>query len=317
MKSMTRISIVAALLGAILLLDGCVDLTQNKKGSLITFTTSTGEVGTKTVYGDDFTGDGSTWQYIDWLSGDQIQIVSDYAVSPTGLHYADYRLDDISRIANTHQSQATATPTPNGLTWGDEQRYAFYAVYPTPGTGNQTVTITVPYNYSTGNKNYTITVTPNNTTSAQVTATISQNIATSAMATLTKNNNSAFARSFGLTDSPQYTSSNNYTIKLSNCQKANNASYFITGGGTNTNPSYGKITITPAANKIITRVVITYNSNYMDNNAGVSTGTVSNSGNTVTWDLNLTDTTSDATYTASNRNARVSSIQVYYGTTTN
>lgn len=132
MKSMTRISIVAVLLGAILLLDGCVDLTRNKKGSLITFTTSTGEVGTKTVYGDDYAN--HTWQYIVWEVGDVIQVVSDNAACASGKHFANYEIDEVTGNSN-HQSYGTIAPTPNGLEWGDAQYYDFYSVTPPPGTG--------------------------------------------------------------------------------------------------------------------------------------------------------------------------------------
>ena len=177
------------------------------------------------------------------------------------------------------------------------------------GTGPGTVTINLPYNYSNRNKSYNVTITPNNTTSAQKTVTITQSAATSATLTISTNWNSPFGRS--ITGEASYSSSGNFTASLQNCQKSNNQSYFITGYNNN----YGKITIKPDSNKIITRVVITYTNNNMDNGATVSAGEVSRSGNTVTWDMNLTDTANGATYTASNRNAQVSSIQVYYGTT--
>lgn len=178
------------------------------------------------------------------------------------------------------------------------------------GTGPGTVTITVPYNYSTRNQQYNVTITPNNTTSAQKTVTITQSAATSATLTITSNSNSSpFGRAFN-GETVNYENSN-FTASLENCVKGRWNAYFVTG----VNNNYGKFTIKPTTNRIITRVVITYNNNYMDNGATVSAGEVSRSGNTVTWDMNLTDTANGATYTASNGDARVSSIQVYYGTT--
>lgn len=178
------------------------------------------------------------------------------------------------------------------------------------GTGSGTVTITVP-SYNTSNKSYNVTVTPNNTTSAQKTVTITQSAATSATLTITSNSTSSpFGRAFNGT--ANYNTNTNFTASLQNCQKGRYDAYFVTGYNNND----GKITVKPTTNRIIKRVVITYtSSDYKDDNATVSTGTVSKSGNTVTWDLNLTDTTNGATYTASNRSARVSSIQIYYDTT--
>lgn len=135
MKRMTSISMVIVLLGAILLLDGCEGLTRNRQGSPVTFTTTTGEVGTKTYYGDNYLESGTTtWQYIVWEVGDVIQIVSDKATTAAGVHYANYTIDAVTGNAD-HQSYATIVPTPNGLDWGEDQIYDFYAVTPAPGTG--------------------------------------------------------------------------------------------------------------------------------------------------------------------------------------
>lgn len=133
MKNMTRITIAAVLLAAILLLNGCGDL-NNKKGLQITFTSQTGEVGTKTYYGDDYKEGNTTWQYIVWEEGDKIRIASDNASCATGAHYADYEIGEVTANAE-HKSYAKIKPTPNGLEWAETNLYQFYAVTPTPGTG--------------------------------------------------------------------------------------------------------------------------------------------------------------------------------------
>lgn len=123
----------AVLLGIMFLAGGCNDL--KLKGRQVTFTTVAGEVGTKTAYGDNYPESGTTtWQYIDWVTGDHIQIVSNNAANQAGRHSADYRISELLGRSG-HQSMANVEPTPNGLTWGEAQKYDFYAVYPTPGTG--------------------------------------------------------------------------------------------------------------------------------------------------------------------------------------
>ena len=133
MKRMTIITMAAVLLGTILFLGGCEGL--KTQGRLIKFKTSTGEVGTKTYYGDDYNASGTTWQYIVWEEGDGIRIVSDKAASAAGKYFADYVIDEVTENKN-HQSFGTIAPTPNGLTWSEGQtQYNFYAVTPVPGTG--------------------------------------------------------------------------------------------------------------------------------------------------------------------------------------
>ena len=130
----------ALLLGAALLSAGCEGFGQ--KGRPITFVTVTGEVGTKTTYGDDYAESTTTWQFIDWVTGDRMRIVSDYASdqSEPANFYADYKVTAAERPDGTHQSKATvesASASGHGLFWdeGHSGSYNFYAVYPTPGTG--------------------------------------------------------------------------------------------------------------------------------------------------------------------------------------
>ena len=148
---MTRITIAAVLLAAIMLLNGCGDLNGNgnKKGRLITFTSQTGEVGTKTHYGDDYKDGNTTWQYIVWDKTDVIRIVSDNATCASGLHYADYAIDTVTANAN-HRSYAKIKPTPNGLEWAETSTYQFYSVTPPPGTG----AVVSIYGPDSGNETY-------------------------------------------------------------------------------------------------------------------------------------------------------------------
>ena len=134
MKAITKITIASALLGALLLAGACDDL--QLKGRQITFTTVSGEVSTKTAYGTDYPESGTTThQYIDWVVGDNIRIVSDNATTSNGAHYADYIINELAG-REAHKSYGKIAPTPNGLTWAEaHQTYAFYAVYPKPGIG--------------------------------------------------------------------------------------------------------------------------------------------------------------------------------------
>ena len=133
MKAITKITIASALLGALLLAGACDDL--QLKGRQITFTTVSGEVSTKTAYGTDYPESGTTThQYIDWVVGDNIRIVSDNATTSNGAHYADYIINELAG-REAHKSYGKIAPTPNGLTWAEAQTYAFYAVYPKPGIG--------------------------------------------------------------------------------------------------------------------------------------------------------------------------------------
>ena len=142
MKRMTRITMAAVLLGTILFLGGCEGL--KTQGRQIKFKTSTGEVGTKTYYGEDYNASGTTYQYIIWETGDSIRIVSDHAATAAGEYYADYVIDEVTGNSN-HRSYATIAPTPNGLTWTGADSYKFYAVFPSPAVSGSAVT---SFNYN-------------------------------------------------------------------------------------------------------------------------------------------------------------------------
>lgn len=174
------------------------------------------------------------------------------------------------------------------------------------GTGTQTVTVSLPFNYSTTARNYTLTVTPNNTTSAQVTTTISQTRVPNTVSN-TSFRYDAFGNFNGTGSADNGNNNNRITVALANCRKQNGNNYIVTYYNNN----YGTITVTPGSNRRITGVVITYSgNNYVDNGATVSAGSVSGLGTTtVTWGVTAE---SAITYTSSSQTARITNIQVYY-----
>ena len=94
MKKTSIIIMWAALLAGALLTAGCNKAGFIGRGGQITFGTVAGEVGTKTAYGNDFPGGdaATTYQYINWLSGDYITIVSAESAVDTdgsGNHFAN------------------------------------------------------------------------------------------------------------------------------------------------------------------------------------------------------------------------------------
>ena len=139
MKGKTILYLLAA---GSLLLAGCQkENFGNTDG--IRFKTSAG-MGTKTVYGDDVTESGTTWQIIDWKVDDVIRIYSDKAVHryATTQHFWDYEVT--GKSISGHLSYATIQPAVysvngmrNGLVWADEpDTYLFYGIYPATDCAN-------------------------------------------------------------------------------------------------------------------------------------------------------------------------------------
>ena len=215
-----------------------------------------------------------------------------FSVSPNSQEINYYQ--NSAQITITADADVTWTvSTPSGV-----------SVSPASGTGTQTVTVNTPFNYANSTKNYQLTVTPENTASAQVTPTITQ---TSADNSYTFAYN-AFGNSFNGTGTAYQggnNANNRITVNLANCRKQNGNSYIQTYY----NNRYGTITVTPGNNRKITGVVITYANNYLDDNADVTSGSLSISGNVVTWGV---ESTSAVTYTSSRNDARITNIQVYY-----
>ena len=133
----------AVLLSGALFSTSCSKWGLFGRGGQITFGTATGEVATKTAYGDDYKGsNNSTWQFINWEENDVLTIVSAQASvdnNGSGEHVANYVVTGVENDdpATGHQSKAKVSPTPNGLCWkeGYTGEYDFFAVFPAPGTG--------------------------------------------------------------------------------------------------------------------------------------------------------------------------------------
>lgn len=126
--------LIAALLGALVILGGCNKNLFSHKGELITFGTVAADNQTRAAYGADFTASGTTRQRIDWETGDVVKIVSDYARvlnDGSNKEYADYTVtEDITQEADG-TSAAVVNTNPNGLCWMENvEKYTFWGVYP-------------------------------------------------------------------------------------------------------------------------------------------------------------------------------------------
>ncbi len=123
--------LIAALLGALVLLGGCNKTPFSHKGEQITFGTAAERMTTRTQYGAD-SEDGKK-QAIDWIAGDKIRIISpEAAVTGNGsnLHWADYTVKTITSATDGTSTAAVENSNLNGLAWTDAETYSFYAVYP-------------------------------------------------------------------------------------------------------------------------------------------------------------------------------------------
>lgn len=135
MKRTTIILACAAFVG-LALLAGCNDF--DREGKRIRFSAVTaGAPTTKTAYGADAPNGSTPWQIIDWVTNDEIRIVSDFAEDPSGNLYSDYKVGTVTTPYQTYKSSATlVNSNGNGLVWKDNiDNFTFYAVYPKPSSG--------------------------------------------------------------------------------------------------------------------------------------------------------------------------------------
>ena len=118
------------------------DLLTNRSG--FQFTARLSKVGTKTDYSGQGTVDGNgnlTNERINWRDNDLIRIYSPQAVASSGsetpTHIADYQVVSHSEESETSlTSVAKVAPMyGDGLCSTEEERYDFYAAYPSPSTG--------------------------------------------------------------------------------------------------------------------------------------------------------------------------------------
>ena len=115
-------------------------------GSAVKFTAES-NITTKAIYGDDV----DEYQQIIWENGDPIRIVSNHAVTPGQLNYADYT---VSRTGERNRYSYGKLNSPeSGLMWDDSwtSAYEFWALYPasagssmTSGNFDGTFTASIP-----------------------------------------------------------------------------------------------------------------------------------------------------------------------------
>ncbi|MDO5000490.1 MAG: hypothetical protein Q4E27_09670 [Bacteroidales bacterium] len=151
---------------------GCVKnvLTGISEGQPVSFSASTSYsngAGTKTEYSGEFvsveglSGTTSSYERIDWVSGDKIRIYSPEATR-ANQHFADYQIvGQITPNGKNSSGQIAPLSDPNapgasgtdggGLVWSDASSHSFYALYPSPRTdgalvtmSDNTVTATIP-----------------------------------------------------------------------------------------------------------------------------------------------------------------------------
>lgn len=126
--------LIAALLGALVLLGGCNKTGLTGKGGEITFGSVSNGAQTRAQYGADFTNpnDNKLYTAINWEVGDIVRIISpEAAVTGDGsnLHWADYTVKSVSEQSDG-TSAALVNTNPNGLAWTGKETYSFYSVYP-------------------------------------------------------------------------------------------------------------------------------------------------------------------------------------------
>lgn len=130
MKNLSRIIMVAALLGGTLLLGSCTKSEFGQAGKLIQFGARADGASTKTAYaGKD--NDASGIEPIWWMANDEVTIASPQAVvtNSNGEHQSTYKFKAYTSD-NSHAS--VVNKGSNGLAWLDEDPdggYDFYAVY--------------------------------------------------------------------------------------------------------------------------------------------------------------------------------------------
>ncbi len=121
MKSQSYISILVATV--ILSTVGCKKLDFSIAGQKISFTSSYSSDLTRTAYSDEPFG---TTYRVEWLVGDQMSIGSSQV---EGVNMLNYIIAESSHDGYLSYGKLTQK-TGEGLRWGDEDEYTFYAAYP-------------------------------------------------------------------------------------------------------------------------------------------------------------------------------------------
>lgn len=122
---------LAAITCALVAFSSCNKI-DNLQSVPVNFSITSG-LDTKTVYAEDGTG----FQFINWVNGDNIRITCAQCKAPTTT--ADYSVTRVGKREDTRKDVGTiSTSTP--LAWGDGI-HTFYAVYPSPATSGTECTI--------------------------------------------------------------------------------------------------------------------------------------------------------------------------------
>ena len=138
---MKKTRILFLLLAGVLLLAGCQKegFRENGTGTDIEFGASTSSVVTKTAYsGDVYSDEGSSYERIDWVSGDVIRIYSNEAKHRYNQdqNWSDYKVISITDPTDRFSKASVGPNDGNGLVWGDPGTYHFYGVYPSSATAS-------------------------------------------------------------------------------------------------------------------------------------------------------------------------------------
>lgn len=104
----------------------------------VSFSATTGyESGTRTSFSGEVVGETSTYERIDWSSGDNIRVYSAEAATAAAAHTADYTVTSVSASGRSSYAALSSTAP---LQWADGAN-TFYAFYPAPsGTNGATMT---------------------------------------------------------------------------------------------------------------------------------------------------------------------------------
>ena len=110
-------------------------------GKEINFGISTGVVpSTRTSFSGDVVGTSDTYERIDWVEGDKIKVYSAEVTSPSNKQ-AEYTVKNHSA---SDRNSVAGVWTNTSLRWG-EGEHVFYALYPSPASGNKaTMDATTP-----------------------------------------------------------------------------------------------------------------------------------------------------------------------------
>lgn len=99
-----------------------------------------GNPDSRTVYsGDTYTSNGATFERIDWVTGDVVEIYSPQATGTNPAHYTvtqdsvDPDGNEGNSTGDQHDEGYLTKLSEGGLQWGSNEQHTFYAMYPSQG----------------------------------------------------------------------------------------------------------------------------------------------------------------------------------------